>query len=101
MFFSNGDDTAFQNYISTCAVGGYDGMYLSHGGQDYSYTFLKLLLAQYPELKIVTFDTQFRDASGQVQEIEGVTQFFQDDAGFATSLLNAASGRCNAKEDVL
>lgn len=88
VFFSNGDDTAFQNYISTCAAGGYDGMYLSHGGQDYSYTFLKSLLAQYPELKIVTFDTQFRDASGQVQEIEGVTQFFQDDAGFATSLLD-------------
>ncbi len=88
VFFSNGDDTAFQNYISTCAAGGYDGMYLSHGGQDYSYTFLRSLLAEYPELKIVTFDTQFRDASGQVQEIEGVTQFFQDDAGFAESLLD-------------
>ena len=88
VFFSNGDDTAFQNYISTCAAGGYDGMYLSHGGQDYSYTFLRSLLAEYPELKIVTFDTQFRDASGQIQEIEGITQFFQDDAGFAESLLD-------------
>lgn len=88
VFFSDGDDAAFQNYISTCAAGGYDGLYLSHGGQDYSYTFLGSLLAEYPDLKIVTFDTQFRDASGQAQELDGVTQFFQDDAGFATSLLD-------------
>lgn len=32
VFFSDGDDTAFQNYISTCAAGDYDGLYLSHGG---------------------------------------------------------------------
>ncbi len=87
VFFSEGDDTAFQNYISTCAAGGYDGLYLSHGGQDYSYTFLVDLLKDYPDLKIVTFDTQFRDDAGETQKIEGVTQFFQDDAGFATGLL--------------
>lgn len=88
VFFSNGDDTAFQNYINTCAAGGYDGLFLSHGGQDYSYTFLTSLLQQYPDLKIVTFDTQFRDASGKECKIEGVTQFFQDDAGFASGLLD-------------
>lgn len=88
VFFSNGDDTTFQNYISTCAAGGYSGLYLSHGGQDYSYTFLTELLAQYPELKIVTFDTQFKDASGKTKTIDGVTQFFQDDAGFSAELLN-------------
>lgn len=88
VFFSDGDDTAFQNYISTCAADGYDGLFLSHGGQDYSYTFLSGLLEEYPDLKIVTFDTQFTDDSGKTQKIEGVTQFFQDDAGFATSLLD-------------
>lgn len=88
VFFSDGDDTAFQNYISTCAAGDYDGLYLSHGGQDYSYTFLTELLEDYPELKIVTFDTQFKDASGQEQTIDGVTQFFQDDKDLAASLLD-------------
>lgn len=88
VFFSDGDDAAFQNYISTCAADGYDGLFLSHGGEDYSYTFLNNLLKEYPDLKIVTFDTQFKDADGETQKIEGVTQFFQDDAGFATSLLD-------------
>lgn len=88
IFFSDGDDLSFQNYIRTCAAGGYDGLFLSHGGQDYSYTFLSDLLEQYPDLKIVTFDTQFQDASGKTKKIEGVTQFFQDDAGLSESLLD-------------
>lgn len=101
IFFSDGDDTTFQNYISTCAAGDYDGLYLSHGGQDYSYTFLTKLLQDYPDLKIVTFDTQFKDASGQVQTIDGVTQFFQDDAGFATGLLDyICEDLCPDKETV-
>lgn len=101
VFFSDGDDTTFQNYISTCAAGGYDGLYLSHGGQDYSYTFLTQLLQDYPDLKIVTFDTQFKDASGQVQTIDGVTQFFQDDVGFATGLLDyICEDLCPDKETV-
>lgn len=101
VFFSDGDDTAFQNYITTCAAGGYDGLYLSHGGQDYSYTFLTKLLQDYPDLKIVTFDTQFKDASGQAQTIDGVTQFFQDDSGFAASLLDYICDElCPDKETV-
>lgn len=99
IFFSDGDDAAFQNYISTCAAGGYDGLFLSHGGQDYSYTFLTGLLEQYPDLKIVTFDTQFRDASGQIQKIEGVTQFFQDDAGFTVSLLDYICGELYPRKE--
>lgn len=87
VFFSDGDDTAFQDRIRTCAADGYDGLFLSHGGQEYSYTFLTDLLGQYPDLKIVTFDTKFGDASGNTQKIEGVTQFFQDDTGLAESLL--------------
>lgn len=101
VFFSDGDDTTFQNYISTCAAGDYDGLYLSHGGQDYSYTFLTEILRDNPDLKIVTFDTQFKDASGQVQTIDGVTQFFQDDADFATSLLDyICEELCPDKESV-
>ena len=90
VFFSNGNDTVFQNYINTCAADGYDGLFLSHGGQDYSYTFLTNLLKRYPDLKIVTFDTEFKDEAGRTQKMEGVTQFFQDDAGLATSLLDYA-----------
>ena len=101
VFFSDGDDTTFQNYISTCAAGDYDGLYLSHGGQDYSYTFVTEILRDNPDLKIVTFDTQFKDASGQVQTIDGVTQFFQDDADFATSLLDyICEELCPDKESV-
>ena len=88
VYFSNGNDATWQDYISTCAAKGYDGLFVSHGGQNYSYMFLSKILKQYPNLKIVTFDTQFRDANGDVQKIPGVTQFFQDDAGFATSLLD-------------
>ena len=58
--------------ISQCAAAGYDGLLLSHGGQNYAYTFLKALLAQYPALKIVTFGHQFKDSSGQTQTLEGV-----------------------------
>lgn len=86
-FFCGGSDAQWQDTISQCAAAGYDGLLLSHGGQNYAYTFLKGLLEQYPDLKIVTFDTQFKDSSGQTQTLEGVTQFFQQDAQFAQLLL--------------
>ena len=63
VFFSDGDDTVFKNDITECAEDGYDGLFLSHGGQEYSYEFLTELLEDYPELKIVTFDTQFEESS--------------------------------------
>lgn len=88
VYFSNGSDSTWQDYISVCAAKGYDGLFVSHGGQNYSYTFLTKILKKYPKLRIVTFDTQFRDANGDIKTIDGVTQFFQDDAGFATSLLD-------------
>ncbi len=87
-FFCDGSDTQWQKTVSQCAADGYDGLLLSHGGQDYTYTFLTDLLQQYPDLKIVTFDTLFQDSSGQTQKIEGVTQFFQQDARFAELLLD-------------
>ena len=64
-FFCGGSDAQWQDTISQCAAAGYDGLLLSHGGQNYAYTFLKDLLEQYPDLKIATFDTQFKDSSGQ------------------------------------
>ena len=86
-FFCGGSDAQWQDTVSRCAAAGYDGLLLSHGGQNYAYTFLKDLLGQYPDLKIVTFDTQFRDSGGQTQTLDGVTQFFQQDAQFAELLL--------------
>ena len=88
VFFCDGSDTKWQDTVSQCAASGYDGLLLSHGGQNYAYTFLTDLLKDYPELKIVTFDTPFKDSNGEVQTIDGVTQFFQQDAQFAELLLD-------------
>ncbi|MGO5115434.1 substrate-binding domain-containing protein [Candidatus Avoscillospira sp. LCP25S3_F1] len=88
VFFCDGSDTKWQDTVSQCAASGYDGLLLSHGGQNYAYTFLTDLLKDYPDLKIVTFDTPFKDSNGEVQTIDGVTQFFQQDAQFAELLLD-------------
>ena len=45
------------------------------------------MLEQYPDLKIVTFDTQFY-ADGEYKKLEGVTQMFQQDASLVTVLLD-------------
>lgn len=87
-FFCDGSDETWQQTVKQCAADGYDGLLLSHGGQGYAYTFLKDLTEQYPDLKIVTFDTLFEDGSGQTQRLEGVTQFFQQDAQLAELLLD-------------
>lgn len=87
VYFSNGDDSKWQDYVSTCAAAGYSGLFVSHGGQNYSYTFLSDIVKKYPKLKIVTFDTQFKDANGNTRNIDGVTQFFQSDADYARILL--------------
>lgn len=89
-FFSDGDDEAFRQQIEACASKGYDGLFLSHGGRSYSYAFLSDLLQRYPQLKIVTFDTILEDAQGKERTLEGVTQFFQDDADLAAKLLDYA-----------
>lgn len=89
-FFTNGDDEQFKKQIASCAEKGYDGLYLSHGGKEYSYTFLSQLLKKYPSLKIVTFDTMLEDEEGTTRTIKGVTQFFQDDADLAGKLLTYA-----------
>lgn len=86
-FFCSDNADTWKSTIEQCAQGGYDGLMVSHGGQEYAWDFLSGILEQYPDLKIVTFDTPFKDANGEVQKIEGVTQFFQQDAGFAEMLV--------------
>lgn len=86
-FFCDGDFNKWQDTIRTCASAGYDGLLLSHGNQDGSYVFLKEITEQYPDLKIVTFDTQFY-TDGQYQKLRGVTQMFQQDKSLVTVLLD-------------
>lgn len=86
-FFCDGDFNKWQDTIRTCASGGYDGLLISHGNQDGSYVFLDELTKQYPDLKIVCFDTQFY-ADGEYKKIDGVTQLFQQDKSLVTVLLD-------------
>lgn len=88
-FFCADNAQTWQDTIAQCAAAGYDGLMVSHGGQEYAWQYLTDILAQYPDLKIVTFDTPFKDANGETAKIEGVTQFFQQDAGFAAGLVEA------------
>ncbi len=87
-FFCDGDFNKWQDTIRTCASAGYDGLLVSHGNQDGSYVFLKEIVDQYPDMKIVTFDTQFY-TDGDYQKIDGVTQFFQQDDSLVTVLLDS------------
>ena len=69
-FFCDGDFNKWQDTIRTCASAGYDGLLVSHGNQDGSYVFLKEITEQYPDMKIVTFDTQFY-SDGEYQKLPG------------------------------
>lgn len=86
-FFCDGDFNKWQDQIRTCAAAGYDGILISHGNQDGSYVFLKEITEQYPDMKIVTFDTQFY-TDGNFQKLPGVTQMFQQDSSLVTVLLD-------------
>ena len=87
-FFCDGDFNTWQDRISACAAAGYDGLLISHGNQDGSYTFLKGINEQYPDMKIVCFDTQFY-TDGEYQKIPGITQMFQQDKSLVPVLLDA------------
>jgi len=87
VYFCDGDFNKWQDTVRTCAASGVDGLLLSHGNKDGSYDFLKQIVAEYPKLKIVTFDTQFY-SNGQIQTIPGVTQYFQQDSALASVLLD-------------
>ncbi|MCR4746356.1 MAG: substrate-binding domain-containing protein, partial [Lachnospiraceae bacterium] len=99
-FFCSDNADTWQNQIATCAQSGYDGIMVSHGGQEYAWQYLSDIKAQYPDLKIVTFDTPFKDANGEVAKIDGVMQFFQQDAGFAAGLVDALMELPENKEKV-
>ena len=86
-FFCDGDFNKWQDTIRTCAEAGYDGLVVSHGNQDGSYVFLKEIHDSYPDMKIVTFDTQFY-TDGEYQKLEGVTQMFQQDESLVTVLID-------------
>lgn len=99
-FFCNDSADTWKNTIQTCAANGYDGLMVSHGGQEYAWQFLTDILKQYPDLKIVTFDTPFKDANGETAKIDGVIQFFQQDAGFAAGLVEALMALPENKDKV-
>lgn len=86
-FFCDNDFNRWQDTISQCAAAGYDGLLVSHGNKDGSYVFLKEITEQYPDLKIVCFDTQFY-ADGEAKKLSGVTQLFQQDKSLVTVLLD-------------
>ncbi len=86
-FFCDSDFNKWQDTIRSCASAGYDGLLVSHGNQDGSYVFLKEITEQYPNMKIVTFDTQFY-TDGEYKKLEGVTQMFQQDKSLVTVLLD-------------
>lgn len=88
VFFCNNDFNKQMDQIEACAAAGYDGLLISHGNQDGSYTFLKGITEKYPDLKIVCFDTQFY-TDGEYQKLPGVTQLFQQDKSLVTVLLDA------------
>ena len=88
VFFCNNSQTEWEDKIAACAAAGYDGLLVSHGNQDGSYVFLKGITEQYPEMKIVCFDTQFY-TDGEYQKLPGVTQLFQQDKSLVTVLLDA------------
>jgi len=85
-YVTNQDNVTFQNYVETCANQGYDAMFLSHGNQESAYDLVNMLVER--GIKVVTFDTQFVNESGDKVKIDGVTQMFQDDAGMADMLLD-------------
>lgn len=79
IFTANNDDVKFQDMINQGINQGYDGMYISHGKNDYSYELVKRAVDA--GIKVVTFDTVVADEAGQ--GIPGVTTMFQDDQGMA------------------
>lgn len=86
VYFTDTDNVRFQDTVATCANQNYDAMFLSHGNQETSYDLVTGLVEK--GIKVVCFDTQFVDASGEKVSIEGATQMFQHDQGMAAMLLD-------------
>lgn len=86
VYYTDTDNVKFQDTVSTCSNQDYDAMFLSHGNQESAYDLVTDLVSK--GIKVVCFDTQFVDASGNNVTIDGVTQMFQDDQGMAAMLLD-------------
>ncbi|MDF2877186.1 MAG: Periplasmic binding protein domain protein [Clostridia bacterium] len=76
-FISNGDDAKFQELVAQQIQKDYDGLIISHGKAEYSTDMLKPALDK--GMKVVTFDTAFKD--GVIPE--GITSTAQDDEALA------------------
>ena len=86
-FFCNDSDEEWRSRIEQCAQEGYDGVVVSHGGETYAWSFLSDIIERYPNFKIATFDTFFKDDEGNTRTIDGIVQFFQRDSGLAAVLV--------------
>lgn len=88
VYFTDVDNTRFQDTVSTCANQGYDGMFLSHGNQESALSLVKSLREK--GIEVVCFDTQFVDESGKNVNgtVDNVTQMFQNDQEMARILLD-------------
>lgn len=76
-FISNGDDAKFQELVAQQIQKGYDGLIISHGKTEYSTQMLQPALDK--GMKVVTFDTSFKDNVIP----EGITSTAQDDEALA------------------
>ena len=87
-YFTETDNTRFQDTVLTCANQGYDGIYLSHGNQESAIALVNELRSK--GIEVVCFDTQFVDESGANVNgsIDNVTQMFQNDQMMAAMLLD-------------
>ena len=90
--FCGGDFIKWQDTIEQKCSAGYDGLVVSHGNQDGSYEFLSRMAEEYPNTKIVCFDTQFK-TGGETKKIPGITQMFQQDKSLVTVLLDEMVAR--------
>lgn len=84
IFTSGGDDIKFQDIVNQSINQKYDGLFISHGKNDYSYKLVKSAVDA--GINVVTFDTVVKDDAGN--GIPGVTTMFQDDQGMAKMTLD-------------
>ena len=90
-FISNGDDAKFQELVEQQIQKGYDGLIISHGKTEYSANMLKPALEK--GIKVVTFDTTFKDNIIP----KGITSTAQDDKALATLSLDEIVKRVETK----
>ena len=75
--FTSGEqgDIRFQDLVNQAIEADYDGLFISHGKEEYSYDMVKRALDA--GKKVVTFDTVIKDADGN--GLPEATAMFQDD----------------------